>query len=304
MARVELPITVLNSTTGLPVVGAAVTPSFRGSGTPAPWWAAETGGSSSTSAIITDAAGRANAWFNRGTYNLAITGTGITPYTEPWDAIPAGDSSFEIAQIADGTIPLSKLVAAVQQSLMPTGSVLPFAGSAAPTGYFLCDGQAINRVTYSALFTAIGTAYGTGDGSTTFNVPNLAGRFPVGRDGTDTAFDVLGEVAGAKVVTLTAAQSGMPAHTHGDTFALNANTIQQTAGWQIPIADRAVQEIGMSTAVSGFIAPYVSSGNWSYTTGSHTHTVTGAVSSATAVAASASHENLPPYQVVNFIIKT
>lgn len=65
-------------------------------------------------------------------------------------------------------------------ALLPPGIVAPFGGAAAPTGWKLCDGSAISRSTYSLLFTAIGTAYGNGDGSTTFNIPDLQGRAPVG----------------------------------------------------------------------------------------------------------------------------
>ena len=61
--------------------------------------------------------------------------------------------------------------------LVPSGCVLPFAGTTAPTGYLLCDGTAVSRSTYAALFAAIGTAHGTGNGSTTFNLPDYRGRF-------------------------------------------------------------------------------------------------------------------------------
>jgi microcystin-dependent protein len=60
----------------------------------------------------------------------------------------------------------------------PTGSIIMFAGDTAPSGWLLCNGQAVSRSTYLALFTAIGSLYGGGDGSSTFNVPNLESRFP------------------------------------------------------------------------------------------------------------------------------
>lgn len=94
----------------------------------------------------------------------------------------------------------------------PTGAITMFAGSTAPTGYLICDGSAVSRTTYADLFTAIGTTYGTGDGSTTFNLPNLKGKVPVGRDSADTSFDVLGETGGEKTHKLTVAE--MPSHTH------------------------------------------------------------------------------------------
>jgi microcystin-dependent protein len=66
---------------------------------------------------------------------------------------------------------------------IPTGSITMYAGTAVPAGYLVCDGAAINRVTYANLFTALGVAWGSGDGSTTFNLPDLRGRFPRGVDG-------------------------------------------------------------------------------------------------------------------------
>lgn len=65
-------------------------------------------------------------------------------------------------------------------TLVPTGAVIPFAGSAAPTGWLLCYGQAVNRTTYATLFALIGSTYGAGDGSTTFNLPDLRGRAVAG----------------------------------------------------------------------------------------------------------------------------
>jgi hypothetical protein len=74
------------------------------------------------------------------------------------------------------------------------------------------DGAAVSRTTYSDLFALIGTTYGAGNGSTTFNVPNLKGRVPVGLDGSQTEFDALGEAGGEKAHVLTIGE--MPAHTH------------------------------------------------------------------------------------------
>lgn len=65
---------------------------------------------------------------------------------------------------------------------IPAGVTLPFAGTSIPGGWLYCNGQAVSRTTYSALFSAIGTAFGTGDGSTTFNVPDLRGRFIRGQN--------------------------------------------------------------------------------------------------------------------------
>ena len=61
--------------------------------------------------------------------------------------------------------------------VVPSGAVIPFAGSIAPQGYLLCDGSEVSRADYPYLFDAIGTTYGEGDGSTTFNLPNLKDKF-------------------------------------------------------------------------------------------------------------------------------
>lgn len=64
------------------------------------------------------------------------------------------------------------------------GEITAFAGSTAPNGWLMCDGSAVSRTTYSKLFAVIGTTYGTGDGSTTFNLPDMRNRFPVGAGST------------------------------------------------------------------------------------------------------------------------
>ena len=100
-------------------------------------------------------------------------------------------------------------------NITPAGVITQYGGATAPTGWLLCQGQAISRVNalYTRLFTAIGTNYGIGDGSTTFNVPNLQGRIPVGRDSTQSEFDALAETGGSKTSTLSTAN--LPSHQHG-----------------------------------------------------------------------------------------
>jgi microcystin-dependent protein len=66
--------------------------------------------------------------------------------------------------------------------LVPIGAILAYAGSTAPSGWVMCDGSAISRTDYATLYTAIGTGFGVGDGSTTFNVPDCRGRMLVGKD--------------------------------------------------------------------------------------------------------------------------
>lgn len=103
----------------------------------------------------------------------------------------------------------------------PAGVYVPYGGTTAPSGWLLCYGQAVSRTTYAELFAAISTAYGVGDGSTTFNVPDLRGRFPLGKDNmggssanrvTATQADNLGQANGAESHTLTTGE--IPAHNH------------------------------------------------------------------------------------------
>jgi len=87
------------------------------------------------------------------------------------------------------------------------GGVTQYAGSTSPSAnWAICDGAAVSRSVYATLFARIGTTYGVGDNSTTFNLPNLKGNIPVGRDSAQTEFDTLGETGGAKTHQLTANQ--------------------------------------------------------------------------------------------------
>ncbi len=95
---------------------------------------------------------------------------------------------------------------------LPVGTIIPYAGTTIPSNYMKCEGQALSRIEYDILFSAIGTTYGVGDGTTTFNLPNLKGRVITGLDHTDASFDTLGEKGGEKTHTLNIDE--MPSHNH------------------------------------------------------------------------------------------
>lgn len=159
-----------------------------------------------------------------------------------------------------------------------TGAMKLYGGSSAPTGYLWCDGAAVSRSTYAALFAIVGTTFGAGNGSTTFNVPDLRGRVPLGKDnmGGSTASRVtsastggsnattLGGTGGAETHALTSSENGPHTHTIGVSGGgSNASIINQTPG----------------TNPSG---TYTSSSSGSGT----------------------AHNNTQPWLAVNYIIKT
>lgn len=161
---------------------------------------------------------------------------------------------------------------------VPSGVVVPFAGSSAPTGWLLCYGQAVSRTTYAVLFGAIGTTFGAGDGSTTFNLPDLRGRVAAGVDnmggtaanritsgGSGIAGTTLGATGGAETVTLTVAQ--MPSHSHSYNAGASSSATMPNC-----------TPIGTSSPPSG------------QTTGK--------------AGGGGAHNNMPPAMMLNFIIRT
>lgn len=144
------------------------------------------------------------------------------------------DDQIDSEHYVDGSIDTAHLAGDVAAALAPVGVSVPFAGAAAPTGWLLCDGSAVSRSTYSALFAVVGTTYGAGDGSTTFNLPNIQGRTVVGRNSGGGTFGTLGGTTGAETHTLT--QAEMPVHSHnftgssGDVSSLPYADAPNTAG--------------------------------------------------------------------------
>lgn len=207
--------------------------------------------------------------------------------------------------------------------LGPPGSVIMFPGVNIPTGYLLCDGTPVSRVEYADLFNAIGTLHGAGDGVSTFNLPNFKGRVPVGQDPSDTSFDTIGEIGGAKTHTLTSSE--MPSHTHvqnAHNHTQNSHNHNQNAHFHqvgvTSVADSGTIQAGLTQENAGNTYAGWTIGLESTTGGSRrvmaaTTTATNVATTATNVAATAvnqstggggAHNNLQPYIVVPYIIKT
>ncbi len=210
-------------------------------------------------------------------------------------------SGFRVTGLADG---IAATDAATKQQAegagVPIGGVVDFAGATAPVGWLLCYGQAVSRTTYALLFTAISTTYGIGDGSTTFNLPDLRGRVSAGKDnmgGTPanrlTAATVngvtLGAAGGTETHVLTAAQLAAHTHAAGTLVAdsAGAHTHFFTGG-------------GAVGAGSGNNFLPGTSNNQTSSNGAHTHVVSGATASA---GTDAAHANVQPTLILNKIIR-
>ena len=100
----------------------------------------------------------------------------------------------------------------VSGDTLPIGAIMPFGSDTIPENWLLCNGQAVSRTDYQELFNTIETNFGSGDGFTTFNLPDLRKRVPVGKDENDEDFDTLGNTGGEKEHTLTIEE--MPSHNH------------------------------------------------------------------------------------------
>lgn len=171
------------------------------------------------------------------TTGVAVTGT----FSASGASTLTGAVTASSTITATGAITSSAAISG-SHGTAPVGAISDYAGTSAPTGWLLCYGQAVSRTTYSALFTAISTTYGTGDGSTTFNLPDCRGRTCAGKDdmgGTSANRltnqsgglngDTLGATGGSETHTLTTSE--MPAHTH---TVPNRNIFYQsggTSGW-------------------------------------------------------------------------
>lgn len=223
-------------------------------------------GLTASSAVATDASKNLVSVTNTGTgsnvlaVSPTLTGTPLAP------TATAGTNTTQIATTA--------FVAA---NAVLTGALLMWPTAAAPTGYLICDGTAVSRTTYATLFAVVGTTFGVGDGSTTFNIPNYTNRMPYGT--------TIGATGGS-------VDAVIPSHTHTASTATNTTGISvSTYG---PYGGGGNPGGSLNTAYPGG-QTYASV----VTDPGHNHAVT-----VNSTGVSPTNANLPPYLGINFIIKT
>ena len=165
------------------------------------------------------------------------------------------------------------------------GEIRPFAGNYAPEGWQLCDGSLLSVSTYQALYSLIGTTYG-GNGVTTFGIPDLRGRLPVGQgQGTNLTPRTVGQEGGTSTVQLTQAQ--MPVHTHNFQAASAVGTTNVLSSGGV-LAQT-------PTGVNRYVPPSA------VTSSTFIHEMaSGAITSA--LGGSGAHANVMPYLAIQFII--
>ena len=245
-----------------------------------------------------------------------------------WANFPSNSFSIKfisgrtiVTKSSDGTNTVSNTYTVTNIDSTNPGIIKINASSTVPGGYLPCDGRAVSRTTYANLFKVIGTTYGAGDGSTTFNVPNLNGRVVVGK--SSSTFTALGQTGGEINSTLSTAN--LPAHTHtvtskgtvSSSFTGSAATTNSSGAHTHTLSAYYQNDKSYLLAkkdnhygfrgTEGYVSKTTSSN------GAHTHTVTpkGTVSSSftgsnvttSSTGNGTSFTNLQPYIVENYIIK-
>lgn len=215
---------------------------------------------------------------------------------------------------------------------IPTGAIMMWGLATAPAGWLLLNGQTVSRTTYANLFSLWGVMYGVGDGSTTFRLPDLTGRVPVGYDAVQGEFNAVGKVGGAKTHQLVTSE--MPAHTHtgpnhthaGDyhIHAVDANTNLDGAHNHTVVLHGTTSTTHAHDSANGSIAQggvtsWVTGTNGAVSGGGHSHEIhvntggpaagggatgAGGTGPTGSTGSNGAHNNLQPYFTLSFVVKT
>jgi microcystin-dependent protein len=229
---------------------------------------------------------------------VASGGTGFTAQHTPVSAgvlVGDGAGGFSNTLVAPGTSGNlltsngTTWTSAAAPTSFVSGMLMPYAGTTAPSGWLLCYGQAVSRTTYASLFSAISITYGSGDGTTTFNLPDFRGRIAAGQD----------NMGGSAASRLTTAVSGVDGTTVG---ASGGDQRQQSHTHTATVTDPGHNHTFASVGAAGG-AGNIQSGGGTVTT-PPTSTSTTGISVANSTTGAGSSQNVQPTLVVTYIIKT
>jgi microcystin-dependent protein len=215
------------------------------------------------------------------TFSGAVTfGSTATLNADPTLALQAATKQY-VDAAASGSSPSGALI------MWPTGT--------APSGWLLCNGAAVSRTTYAALFAVIGTTFGAGDTTTTFNLPDYRDKMPIGVNTIAASIGATGGSKDAIVVTHThtASANTVDGHQHAQGYAAYSIAPGARYGIRTGLPSYTVSDsYGTSTNIP-------TAGALTSTDGGHTHSIT-----VDATGSSGTNANMPPYIGINFIIKT
>jgi len=193
----------------------------------------------------------------------------------------AGTAGQFLTSQGSGSDPIWSSLSAFQ-----SGMLMMWTTGTAPSGWLLCNGSAISRTTYATLFAVIGTTFGSGDGSTTFNLPDYRDRMPIG---AGTTYSLNSQGGSKDAITVS--------HTHTLTDAGHSHKTDGTDGSNQHVVNQ------NADSFFDYKSDYSSSNDGGYTTGSTTGTSTTGITIDSA-GSSGTNANLPPYIGIQFIIKT
>lgn len=178
---------------------------------------------------------------------------------------------------------------------LPVGIINPFGGNNAPPGWLICDGREVSRFDYSSLFNVIGTTYGSGNDSTTFNLPDLRKRVPVGYSSNDNGYDTLGDSIGNETHSLSIDE--LAKHSHPNSVSSDGLHNHLMYNKWNSYGDGNTSGNGFTSPGNGWNQDGYED-NYTNNGGDHTHTVT-----ITETGEGVPFSLLQPSLLINYIIK-
>lgn len=198
--------------------------------------------------------------------------------------------------------------------VVPAGTIMAYGGATAPTGYLFCDNTAVSRTTYARLFAAVGTAFGTGDGSTTFNLPDLRDKVPLGKGSNNATLGVTNGSAGASSVLTSASKTGVTTASNstgtGTTGSTGGSTVANNTGsdgdGDLTVGTTSVAASAKDSTTTTVVNSVTQAAHThtipSLTVNGHTHSIPALNIPSLSVNAFTVNTTLPS-EVVNYIIK-